>query len=65
MSAGRAVAARDWLQGNAAVLLLGLALLAAAAVLLSYSSGLTYFQVDRKAQATDSRSPRPAGHRST
>jgi hypothetical protein len=44
VSAGRAGAARDWLERNAALLLLGAALLAAACVLLSYSSGLTYFQ---------------------
>jgi hypothetical protein len=37
-------AAKEWLKRNAALVLLGAALLAAAAVLLTYASGLTYFQ---------------------
>jgi len=37
-------AAKGWLKQNAALALLGAALLVAAAVLLSYASGLTYFQ---------------------
>lgn len=41
---GDGAGAGSWLKQNAALVLLGLALAAAAAILLDYSSGLTYFQ---------------------
>ncbi|HSS03733.1 MAG TPA: hypothetical protein VLK89_00920 [Solirubrobacterales bacterium] len=44
MTADRVAGTRNWLKQNAALVLLGLALLAAAAVLLTYASGLAPFQ---------------------
>lgn len=44
MTADRVAGTRNWLKQNGALVLLGLALLAAAAVLLTYASGLAPFQ---------------------
>jgi hypothetical protein len=44
VTADRVAGTRDWLKQNAALVLLGLALLASAVVLLTYASGLAPFQ---------------------